>query len=419
MVRFATLVLALALSLAAPLNAQAVPQTIVQMRAEIAALHDDLAEAAGDGTARARLSRAFIEGDITFSRRHLDNWGTLLQDRWTQHLLFFDTQAAALDNWDRALGAGLVTQAEADAALSQVMPRVRALASAMPLWHEDDVQRFVERAFWTDLAHEIGCCDALYYLALEEAAAVWSDAQSPDSSAIAALEVFPMVPTGRVAPIGPSARAYHWLASRAETLALEVDAAPGARRALLVEASLLEDLFGLPAGQPEARSLATLAARHGFAARPAAPLFRMAALTDSRHLQVDLLTRAQDRLEARADHLRHERAVLSHDEGDALDRTMRPGVAPVGATQTAASGHTPIAARDPGPSTPSAPDERAAAQIEDILSGLRDPQLDLAGLVALADLAQQADAVFDDPDALDILQTLDDDPLSDTQRSRP
>ncbi len=415
MFRFRALgvVLAFALATAVPVHAQGAAQQIADLGDEIAALRDDLAEAAEPGTARARLSRAFIAADITFSRRHLDYWSTRLQDRWTQHVLFFDTQATALDNWSRALANGLVTEAEAGAALSGAMARIRVLADVVPRWRQDDVERMTERAFWTDLAHDIGCCGAPYYLALDEAGAVWSGADSPDPAAIAALEVIPMVPTDQVPTVAPATRAYDWLATRAETLAARDEIAPGARRALLVEASLLEDLFGPPPGRPAAHGLAVLADRTGFAARPVAPLVRMAALTESRHVQVALLTRALDRLNARADHLRPQRAVTGPDGSEPPDRSMGQGDDRPAREAVAATPQEPPVARDAGPATLSPADARTADRIDAILSGLRDPQLDLAGLVALADLAQEVDATFDASAALDALQQLDDSPLSD------
>ena len=309
-----------------------------------------------------------------------------------------------------------MAQAEAEAALSGAMARIRVLADAMPLWREDDVVRMTERAFWTDLAHEIGCCAALYYLALEEADAVWAGARSPDPAAIAALEVIPMVPTDQVAAVAPATRAYDWLATRAEALASRDESEPGARRALLVEASLLQDLFGPRSGRPESRNLDALADRMDFAARPVAPLFRMAALTESRHAQVALLTRALDRLETRAEHLRPGGAVTGPDPTEAPARAMgqggdAPAPAPANIAQAPSA---PPAARDAGPATLSPADARAVDRIDALLSGLRDPQLDLSGLVDLAEMAEEADAAFDVPDALAFLQHLGDALPSDT-----
>lgn len=379
--------------LALPCAAWAQEQALVPVHsAEIAELRAGLSEGPGASPARARLSRAFIDADITFSRRHLDSWSTQLEDRWAQHGLFFDTQLSALANWEQALAAGLVDRDTAEAALAPAMTRIRVLAAAMPSWQEDDVLRLAERAFWTDMAHEIGCCDALYYHALAEADAVWSAAQSPDPAAIAALEIIPMVPTERVTAIDPGARAYDWLATRAETLAATGDIAPAARRALLAEASLLEDLFGPPANQPPDRSLAGLAARESFAARPVAPLFRMAAMTQSRHLRNALLVEALDRLEDRADHLQSGSPEAEAETDSAAQRAL--------------GGESP--AQGSLPTVPPADAADAADRIDAILAGLRDPQLDLAGLIELADMAEATDSVFDGPDALEILQDLSD-----------
>lgn len=444
--------LAIACLLALPLAASAQEDGLTtEMRAEILSLREDLAESVATGTARARLSRAFIEADITFSRRYLDGWSTLLQDRWNQHLSFFDTQLTALGNWDQALAGGLVSVEEAETALTPALERIEVMAETMPLWQEDDTQRLAERAFWTDLAQDIGCCEPLYYHALTEAEEVWSGALSPDPAAIAALELVPVVPLEAMVAVDPADRAYAWLASRAETIAGEEDPEPGARRALLTEARLLESLFGLPGGVALERSLSTLTAREGYASRPVAPLVRLAAITEQPYLREALLERAADRLRDRATHL--GLAPLALPEEDAALRSMAGGEETPGSDAEApaplgvpASGEAPpapgaesepvLAAPSPeaieAPTATSVPVQRpafvgpmaaareadavAAGAVAEALEALVGDGLDIDALARVAALAEEADQLLDSAGALEILQRLDDDPVTNVTR---
>ena len=90
-------VLAIAILLALPFAARAQENAIIETyRAEVTELRDVAASAPAIGVVRGRLSREFIENDIVFSRRYLDNWSQLLQDRWVQHDAFFATQLLTL-----------------------------------------------------------------------------------------------------------------------------------------------------------------------------------------------------------------------------------------------------------------------------------------------------------------------------------
>lgn len=450
------LAFALAFLLALPFAARAQEDGYAaEMRADILALREELTASVAIGTARARLSRAFIETDIVFSRRYLDTWSTLLHDRWNQHLSFFDTQLTALGNWDQALAAGLVSAEEAEAALTPALERIEVMAETMPLWQEDDTLRLAERAFWTDLAQEIGCCEPLYYHALTEAEEVWSGALSPDPAAIAALELVPMVPLDGMVAVDPADRAYAWLASRAEALAGEEDPDPGARRALLTEARLLESLFGLPGGVALERSLSTMAAREGYASRPVAPLVRLAAITEEPYLRAALLERAAERLRDRATHLGLAPVGLPQEEA-ALRSMAGESDDPAPASEAPAAEPAPSVASEAGPvpAAPAAPalvppapeppavapmavpapspvqrpehvglmaaareaDAEAAEAVAAALAALTGDALDIDALARIAALSEDADDLLDSADALDILQRLDDDPVTNVTR---
>jgi hypothetical protein len=471
MIRRLALTLALLLALPFAAAAQQPDDPIAAYRARIAELAQPVAAEVAVGAVRARLSRAFIETDIVFSRRYLDSWSVLLQDRWRQHVIFFETQDTALGNWEQAIAAGLATVEEAEAALDPAMERIRIMAETMALWQEDDTARLAERAFWTDLAHEIGCCDPLYYHALDEAEAAWTAALSPEPAAIAALELVPMVPTEAVEAVAPELRAYAWLASRAEALAEGGEDDPGMRRALLSEARMLESLFGLPAGISLDRSLATLAAREDYAARPVAPLLRLAAITEPGYLRDTLLERAAQRLQDRATHLGVAPAGAGSEE-DGLTRSMAgdPVAAEAEAedapaaqvlaevtgaldspsreshSSTAAAGGSAAFSPSPAPVAPLAPeaiappaapppplpasvrpapprpspeqlaDARAAEAVGAALAALTGDVLDIATLAEIAGLAEEADTILQTEGALVILQSLAEDPVSDATR---
>ena len=302
---FRQIALIFCLLLVLPFAARAQEESLIaSYRSEITGLREATAPTPAIGEVRGRLSRAFIDNDIAFSRRYLDNWSQLLLDRWAQYDVFFATQLDTLTNWDHALITGTVTPDIAEAALSPAMDQMRLIAAQMPDWLDDDTARMADRAFWTDLAQEIGCCDPLYYQALAEANGVWGVALSPDPVAIAALQIVPAVPVGDIPIVSPADRAYAWLAARAEGLAADGAASPARRRALLVEARLLEDLFGLPSNMELEQSLTALVTREGFAAQPVAPLIRMAALTEAGPLRQILLDHAAARLDSRAAYLR-------------------------------------------------------------------------------------------------------------------
>lgn len=173
MLRTLSFVLALAVLIAAPfaLRAQGA-DGVSALNAEVVALYD--AQSAGHRPApvRARLAEAFDAAGVGFSRRYIDSWATILTDRWMQHDAFFATQQISLADWSAAVDAGVVSEAEALEALAPALAAIRTVAARLPEWAEDDVARLVERARWTDLANEVGCCDPLYYHALGEAEAV-------------------------------------------------------------------------------------------------------------------------------------------------------------------------------------------------------------------------------------------------------
>jgi hypothetical protein len=225
------------------------------------------------------------------------------------------------------------------------------------------------------------------------------------------------VPEGSVAD-----RAYDWLAARAQILALDRDAAPADRRALLVEAELLADLFGLPDETAASGDvLAQLTAREGFAAMPAAQLFRLAAITEPGRLHDQLLEEASARLQARADHLRPILAELAEAPGlarrdaeaeqereaEMADAAPAAGSAVVPGTRTIASSAAPRPAAPAVTSPADSVEQRAVAAIDQALSVLGTGEaLDASALLALAEAAERADALLQPTDTLDLLAGL-------------
>ena len=423
MLRTLSFALALAVLIAAPfaLRAQGA-DGVSALNAEVVALYE--AQSAGHRPApvRARLAEAFDTAGVGFSRRYIDSWTTILTDRWMQHDAFFATQQISLADWTAAVDAGVVSEAEALEALAPALAAIRTVAARLPEWTEDDVARLVERARWTDLANEVGCCDPLYYHALGEAEAVWSRAASPAPAALAALELVPTVP-GPSAPEGSVAdRAYDWLAARAQILALDRDAAPADRRALLVEAGLLADLFGLPDETvASGDALAQMTAREGFAAMPTAQLLRLAAITEPGRLHDLLLEEASMRLQARADHLRPilaERAEApglarrdaeaeQEREAEMADAAPAAGSAVALGTRTIAPSAAPRPAAPAVTSPADSAEQRAVAAIDQALSVLGTGEaLDASALLGLAEAAERADALLQPTDTLELLAGL-------------
>lgn len=426
MIRLKPLLLCLLLVL--PFTARAQEDSLIETtRTEITALRDAASATPALAAVRGRLSRAFIDNDIVFSRRYLDSWSLQLQDRWSQHDAFFATQLDLLSAWDQALASGSVSPETAEAALEPAMVQMRQIADQMPDWLDDDAARMADRAFWTDLAQEIGCCDPLYYQALSEANGVWGVALSPDPAAIAALQIVPSVPSDDGPTETTADRAYAWLASRAEGLMSDNAASPARRRALLVEACLLEALFGLPDDMELERSLETLVAREGFAAQPVAPLIRMAALTEPGPMRQMLLDHATARLDSRAAYLRPalqaatataeavEAAVEVEDQDGTLTRSL------AGPAPTRQMGGAGTANLSPAPAAPAAPavpllvqstDAEAALLVDEALAALLtagngDPAL----FIDIAGMAERADALIGSGTSLDLVESLSADPL--------
>ncbi|MGI3184967.1 hypothetical protein [Nioella aestuarii] len=412
-------ILLIAILLALPLAARAQEDSLIaDYRAEITELRDVASSSSALGIVRGQLSRAFIENDIVFSRRYLDNWSQLLQDRWAQHDTFFATQLLTLSDWDQAVVEGRVTRDEAETALAPALAQIEVVAGHIPAWLDDDVARMVERALWTDLAQDIGCCDPLYYHALSEADAVWGVALSPDPAAIAALQIIPAVPSADTPDATTAELAFAWLASRAEGLMADGAASPARRRALLIEANLLEELFGLPADLPLERSLATLAAREGFAAQPVAPLIRMAALTEPGPLRDLLLGHAAARLDSRADHLRPALRIAADSEGEALNRSVVSTTTPMRQMATTTSGFnlsgqaqapTPL----PAPAAPMAvatsSDREAAELVDEALTALLlagSGAGDISLFVEIANMAERADELLGTGTSLELVDSL-------------
>jgi len=292
---------------------------------------------------------------------------------------------------------------------------MRLISDQMTDWLDDDTARMSERAFWTDLAQEIGCCDPLYYQALAEANGVWGVALSPDPAAIAALQIVPAVPTEDSRDESPAERAFAWLASRVEGAMDDGAASPARRRALLVEARLLVDLFGLPQDVELEQSLTTLVTREGFAAQPVAPLIRMAALTEPGPLRQILLDRAAARLDSRAEYLRPVLRAATEAEGVPLTRSLT-ATAPtrqMGGTGASNLLAAPADSPSPAPDPVQArlPDVEAATLVDDALTallsaGTGDPTL----FIGIAEMAERADALISSGTAINLVETLSAEP---------
>ncbi|MGR3711124.1 MAG: hypothetical protein ACU0A9_16965 [Alterinioella nitratireducens] len=285
------LMLALPLQLRAQ-TVERIPEYRAMLSDAEAALNEDFAMA----RARAELQDAFDSSGIGFSNRYLDRWSATVFQRWSRMRLFFDEADARLAEWQAALDAGEVSEAEAEAALAVPTAQLLEVARRIPEWLHDDVARLAERAFWTDLAQDVGCCDALYYLALDEADRVWASSASPDAATVAGLDLIPPVGDARH---DAEAANFAALSERVETLDLEGGNTATLRRVLINDALLLADLFGTA----RFGDLADLAAREGFSARPVAPLLALARITEPGPLRTMLIERARLRLEARAAHL--------------------------------------------------------------------------------------------------------------------
>ena len=285
------LMLALPLQLRAQ-TVERIPEYRAMLSDAEAALNEDFAMA----RARAELQDAFDSSGIGFSNRYLDRWSATVFQRWSRMRLFFDEADARLAEWQAALDAGEVSEAEAEAALAVPTAQLLEVARRIPEWLHDDVARLAERAFWTDLAQDVGCCDALYYLALDEADRVWASSASPDAATVAGLDLIP--PVGD-ADHDAEAANFAALSERVETLDLEGGNTATLRRVLINDALLLADLFGTA----RFGDLADLAAREGFSAQPVAPLLALARITEPGPLRTMLIERARLRLEARAAHL--------------------------------------------------------------------------------------------------------------------
>jgi hypothetical protein len=295
------------LLLALPLQVRAqTADPIVEYRAALAEAEDGLNEEFALARTRGLLQYAFSDADIGFSQRYLDRWSATVFQRWARMRLFFWASDTRLANWQAAVATGEVSALAAEAALAAPMAQVLDLADRIPLWLSDDVARLTERAFWTDLAQSVGCCDALYYQALEEADQVWASSQSPSAATIAGLELLPPVD---MPDLNIAAQAYAGLALQSEALALEGGDTPAARRAILNDAALFADLF---ADRP-ASDLADLAAREGFAAAPVAPLLALARVTEPGPLRTTLIEQARMRLQARAAFLGNSDLAIAAD----------------------------------------------------------------------------------------------------------
>jgi len=268
-------------------------------RAEIA-VNEDFALA----RTRGLLQTAFSEADIGFSQRYLDRWSAAVFQRWSRMRPIFAASDTRLANWQAAVAAGEISSAAAQAALEVPMAQLLDLSERIPFWLSDDIARQTERAFWTDLAQSVGCCDALYYQALAEADQVGASSLSPSAAAIARLELLP--PVG-MPDFDGGVQAYAGLALRGEALALEGGDTPAARRVMLNDAALFVELFGAaPASDP-----GDLGAREGFAAAPVAPLVALARITEPGPLRNTLIAQARIRLEARAAHLGNRETAVA------------------------------------------------------------------------------------------------------------
>lgn len=288
------------LMLALPLQVRAQgADPIAEYRAALSEAEDALNEEFALARTRNLLQSAFGDADIGFSQRYLDRWSATVFQRWARMRLIFAASDTRLANWQAAVEAGEVSVASAEAALEAPMAELLELADRIPLWLHDDITRLTERAFWTDLAQSIGCCEAAYYQALQEADQVAASSQSPSAATVAGLELLP--PVG-MPDFDAAALAYAGLALRAGALELEGGDTPVARRELLNDAALFADLF---ADRPatDLVDLADLAAREGFAAAPVAPLIALARITEPGPLRRTLMAQARARLEARAAYL--------------------------------------------------------------------------------------------------------------------
>lgn len=400
------------LMLALPLQVRAdTHDPIATYRADLSAAMDALNEEFSLARSRGQVVRAFGNAEIDFSRRYTDRWSSTVFQHWSRMRLLFFTTDQRLADWQEAVAAGDVSHETAIAALEIPVERTLNVVARIPAWLSDDVTRLTERAFWTDLAHEVGCCDALYYHALDEANLVWSAAESPDPALIAGLQLLP--PVGDV-DFDAAALAFAGLTTRADALAALGTDDPVARRLLLNEAALLIDIFGevAMATYPE---LVDLAARETFTTRPVAPLLALATITEPGPLRMAVLTHVRVRLEARAAYLERPAPatglvnILSAmgtetetGSGYFLSQGPSDDAAIGGLLSDPAADPAPAPLPVPAPLVV-APQAEAAMAVAAALTALEDDSQD--GLIAATRMAQNVDDLLAAEGVLQALST--------------
>ncbi len=348
-------------ALVLPLVAQAQTGALMmQLQSELASEQDELTAGFSIAPARAQIARGFENNNVEFSERFLDRWSAEVSARWTGYEVFFTEHLARLDAWQAAIEAGDVSAEEAQDQLRVGLARTAIVAAAMQDWMQSEVQNVIDRAIWTDLAHDIGCCEPLYYHALSEAEIASEVSQSPDPLRLQTLILLPNPPGAdpEALPLTTREAALTDLTLRAEALEADPGADVAGQAGLLAEAALLTTIFSdRQSDSSQLQELQDLAARVGFDARPTAPLLSLAAITEAGPQREFLLNAARERLANRAAYL----ATLADEEAQTPSRrnavstsqNFEPASNTIGATTGFSIVGTMSSSTVPAPSFPS------------------------------------------------------------------
>ncbi len=383
------------LVLVLPLSARAQGVALIpQLRLELEAQQDELAAGYSQAAARSQIQRLFNQQDIQYSERFIDSWARGLSERWSRYEEFFVAHQDLLDAWQAEVDEGRLSQAEAEAILRPALARTALIATRVLGWLQEDLAQLSDRARWTDLAHEIGCCEPLYYQALAEAetAAMVNGGPSPD--AIAALRLLPDVPEADQVVEMPTRRSLmEELAARTDALLYSGEATPAIRAALLDEALMILEIFPRsPADEAVMAQLRSELARESQLVFPAAPLLSLARIVEPGPMRELLVSEAEHRMT--------EMAALM-DSSDEAETAPNLALLPMVNMTTQSSNNAPSSmdsmAADPAPEPPAAPapnvNRLATAQANGTTAS---EGLIVSGIMTAAPIIEPAQATPDD-----------------------
>lgn len=276
-------------------------ETIHDYEIEIAALESAHDEWLDYYAAPDALRQAFSGNGIGFSMMYVEAWGDQFYLNWNTAQGIYTKAKDRLSDWRYAVDSGRFDEAAVESMLAEGMQVLRRIDAQVDPWFRDDLRNSTERAYWLDQAHEVECCERIYYYYSELADRAYADSVSPDYSMVGRIQVFAAVPNEGGLFSDPRLETFARLASKSEAAVQSGDRE--AIRSVIGDAAAMLTYYPRPETAELRDVLTLLDDRMRFEDAPVAELLNQAQAMERGPLRDSVLRAAQYALSERLGHL--------------------------------------------------------------------------------------------------------------------